>query len=75
MKCEVCHTGQRRERLIRYSIIVNDRLIVVDQVPAEVCDQCGETTFRSDIVKRLQKTVAHPGKPVRTLETPVYELA
>lgn len=75
MKCEVCHTGERQEQLIRYSLCIDEKLVVVEHVPAEVCDQCGETTLQPDVVRRLQKTISQPGTPVRVLETPVYEFA
>jgi len=49
-------------------------LVVVERVPAEVCDQRGEATLQPDVVKRLQKAISQPSKPVRMMETPVYEL-
>lgn len=75
MKCEVCGIGERQDRLIRYSLLVDDKLVVVEHVPAWVCDHCGETTLSPEVVAQLQETVnAHP-VPLRTLETPVYEFA
>ena len=75
MKCEVCGTGERREKLIRYSLDMEDRLVVVEHVPASVCDHCGETTLSPEVVERLQHTIWHSRPPVRILETPVYEFA
>jgi len=75
MKCEVCGTGERREKLIRYSLDMEDRLVVVEHVPASVCDHCGETSLSPEVVERLQHTVWQSGPPVRVLETPVYEFA
>jgi len=75
MKCEVCGTGERREKLIRYSLDMEDRLVVVEHVPASVCDHCGETTLSPEVVERLQHTIWQPRPPVRVLETPVYEFA
>ena len=34
MKCEVCTIGNRRQRLIRYNLVIDDRLVVVENVPA-----------------------------------------
>lgn len=75
MKCEVCGTGERREKLIRYSLDMEDRLVVVEHVPASVCDHCGETTLSPEVVERLQHTIWQSRLPVRVLETPVYEFA
>ncbi len=75
MKCEVCGVGERRDRLVRYSLSAEDRFVVVEHVPATVCDRCGETTFRPEIVERLQNTIWESRVPSRVLETPVYEFA
>jgi YgiT-type zinc finger domain-containing protein len=75
MRCEVCGAGERREKLIRYSLALEDRFVVVEHVPAAVCDHCGETTLTPEVVERLQETVWASRPPVRLLETPVYEFA
>jgi YgiT-type zinc finger domain-containing protein len=73
MKCEVCGMGERQEQLIRYSLLLEDKLVVVEQVPASVCDHCGETTLTPEVVERLQQMVWQSRPPVKVLETPVYE--
>jgi len=75
MKCEVCGTGERRERLIRYSLALEDKFVVVEHVPAAVCDHCGETTLTPEVVERLQETIWESRTPLRLIETPVYEFA
>lgn len=75
MTCEVCAIGERRPKLIRYSLSVGDRLILIDNVPAEVCDRCGEISLSPDVVERLQRTVWHREPPTRVIETAVYEFA
>jgi YgiT-type zinc finger domain-containing protein len=60
MKCEVCGTGERREKLIRYSLDMEDRLVVVEHVPASVCDHCGETTLSPERLRRATKRPALP---------------
>ena len=75
MRCEVCAIGYRQGRLIRYSLLRDDKLVVIENVPASVCDHCGETTLTPDTVQRLQQVVWQSGTPVKVLETPVYEFA
>jgi len=50
-----CTAGERRPQLIRYSLSMADRLILVDHVPAEVCDRCGEVTLSPDVVNVCSK--------------------
>ena len=75
MKCDVCTAGERRSQLIRYSLSTGDRLVLVDHVPAEVCDRCGEVTLSPAVVDRLQQTVWQREPPARFIDTPVYEFA
>ena len=73
MKCEVCGIGERHEKQIGYSLLLDDKFVVVEHVPASVCDRCGEPSFTPDVVDRLQQTLWRAHAPVKTLETPVYE--
>ena len=75
MNCDVCAIGERGAKLIRYNLPTADGLILVDHVPAEVCDRCGEVTLSPDVVERLQRTVWQRQPPTRVIETPVYEFA
>jgi YgiT-type zinc finger domain-containing protein len=75
MKCEVCGIGERQEKLVRYSLLLEDKLVIIEQVPASVCGHCGETTLTPDVVERLQQMVWQSRPPVKMLETPVYEFA
>ena len=75
MNCDVCGRGERCPQLIRYSLSIGDNLILVDHVPAEVCDRCGEVTLSPDVVERLQRTIWQKQPPNKVIETPVYEFA
>lgn len=73
MKCEVCGIGVRKAQLINYKRLLEDKLVVVEHVPAGVCNHCGEITLAPDTVERLQQTAWQSRLPIRMLETPVYE--
>lgn len=75
MKCEVCTIGNRNQQLIRYNLTVGDRLVVVEEVPAAVCDNCGEISIAPDVASRLQKTIWERKTPARTMEAAVYEFS
>ena len=67
MRCNFCK-GETEERLIRYLRDFRGLVVIVENVPALVCKQCGETLFRPDVTEKLQKIVwgeaPHP-KPVQ----------
>mgnify|MGYP001581923252 CR=1 FL=1 len=72
--CNICH-GQVEEELTSYTRWLEGRLIVVENVPAWVCGQCGETYYDPDVVEHLQTVIWSNRPPARMIETPVYDLA
>ena len=75
MTCEVCTIGNRRLQLIRYKLSIDDRLVVVENVPATVCDNCGETSVEPKVATQLQKTIWERKTPARWIEAAVYEFS
>ena len=63
------------ERTVTYHIEVAGRLILVENVPARVNIETGETYYSPETVERLQRVVWEQSRPIRTIETPVYEYA
>jgi len=74
MNCDICG-GTRIRSLLGYSIFFNGKPVIIENVPADVCQQCGEQYFDPATVKMLQKVVWSKRKPKRTIKTPVYDLA
>ncbi len=60
---------------ITYVLETEGKLFVIENVPARVSEQTGEQLFSPETVERLQGMVWARQKPVRVLETPVYEFA
>jgi len=63
------------ERRVTYTVEVEGKLIVVENVPARVCVETGEQFFAPETVERLQKMIREQRKPVRVMEVPVFEFA
>jgi YgiT-type zinc finger domain-containing protein len=73
MKCDVCAVGERLEELIRYHVELDGKLVVVEHVPALVCDRCGEISIAPQVASSVHRTVWGNRPPMRAIETPVYE--
>lgn len=74
VRCPVCK-GTLEERLIRYVQEYKGRVVIIENVPAEVCRQCGEKLLRPEIAKQIQELVWENPEPTRKTEVPVYDLA
>ena len=60
---------------VKYTLEVDGKLMMVENVPARVCVETGEQLFTPETVERLQKLVAGKTKPKRVMEVPVFEFA
>ena len=63
------------ERKVSYTVEVEGKIIVVENVPARVCLETGEQFFAPETVERLQKMIRGQSKPSRFIEVPVFEFA
>ena len=63
------------EKRVTYSIEVDGRFVIIEDVPARVNVETGEKRVSPETVERLQQAVWERYRPVRTIETPVYEYA
>jgi hypothetical protein len=63
------------ERRVTYTLEMDGRLFVVEIVPARVNPETGEQLFSPQTVERLQEIIRGDERPVRVIETPVYQFA
>ena len=55
-RCDFCESGRLRARRVRhYHRVGNSGLVVMDRVPAYVCDQCGHRYFDAEVVKEMER--------------------
>lgn len=73
MKCLVCR-GKMVDRKVTVDLRIRDELLIIEEVPATVCDRCGERVFTPEITRRLQTLAKQRKKPPRTVAVPVFSL-
>lgn len=74
MACDLC--GARvSDAMVTYPLELEGRWVLIEQVPARVCIQCGERLFTPDTVDKLQQIARGVQKPQRIQETPVFDFA
>ena len=63
------------EQNVTYTLEINGKFIIIENVPAKVCLETEERFFSPEIVEQLQKMIWEDRKPSRVIETPVFEFA
>ena len=73
-KCPLCG-GELQAKMVTHPQEYEGRIIILENVPAEVCRQCGEVLIRPDVLEKMQQVVWSEATPRRTACIPVYDLA
>ncbi len=61
------------ERRVTYTLEMDGKFYIVENVPAKVNEETGGQFFAPSTVERLQETVLGRSEPSKVIETPVYE--
>lgn len=56
MKCFYCK-GETRETTTKFIVDLGPCVVIVKNVPATVCQSCGETSYSNEVAQRLEKIV------------------
>ena len=73
MKCLVCHHDMV-ERKVTLDLRIGEDLVVIEEVPATVCENCGERVFTPEVTRQIQAVVQERKKRARTILVPVFSL-
>ena len=56
MKCFYCK-GETTETTTKFIVDLGQCVVIVKNVPARVCRQCGETSYSNEVAQQLEKIV------------------
>lgn len=74
MKCTIqgC-AGEYEDKLVVHTVRYHGQVIVIDHVPVEVCDVCGDVLLKPPIVRQIEQLLQTMKQPQRTV--PLFEFA
>ena len=73
-KCRSCG-GNLEDGYVNQAEEFSGGFAILENVPAQVCKQCGDGLFRPEVVEKIQQLVWSAATPSRTVRVPVYDLA
>ena len=53
MKCSICKTGNTRPGITTVTLERDNTVVVIRDVPAEICEDCGEYYLSDAIARRV----------------------
>ena len=73
-KCHVCGNAPAKNECVSEVFTIGDRRVLVEQIPAQVCERCGEAVFSRETTERVRRLV-HDARPARTVSLDVFAMA
>ena len=56
MNCFLCKS-RVEDKLTTFMVDLENCIVIVKNVPSQVCVQCGETSYNNDVAHRLERIV------------------
>ena len=56
MKCFMCK-GEMENKLTNFTLDLGTCIVIVKNVPSQVCTQCGEVSYSDEVARNLEKIV------------------
>lgn len=77
--CNFCGNRHHRQRTVQYVYRRDDQYFIVNNVPCEQCEYCGEQYFEAEVLKKIEEgfEAIYSGgkKAARELQVPVEEFS
>lgn len=74
-RCHVCGNTSAKSDFVNEIFTVEGKRMLVEQIPAQVCERCGEATFSRETTEKIRRLVHGAGQPVRTVPLEVFAFA
>ena len=78
-KCSFCGNKNFKVMLVQYIYKHNNQFMIVDDVPCEQCEYCGEQYFKASVLKKIEadfkEVYSHRRKANREVTIPVEQFA
>lgn len=72
-RCEYCG-GPIVEKKIAITRQVKKQLVLIEDVPAGVCKECGTRYYSANVLKIIAESIRNRSKAKRHISVPVYSL-
>ncbi len=74
-KCHVCGSTRANETLVTEVFQIDGKPVLVENIPAQVCERCGEEIFSSETTEKVRLLVHGTVKPIKSVKMDVFAYA
>ena len=74
-QCHVCGHSAAHSEFVSEVFTVEGRRVLVEHIPAQVCERCGEPAFSRETSEQIRLLVHGRAHPVRTVSMDVFALS
>ena len=71
--CAVCGSDGHHEELVEEVFHIEDQYVLVDHIPAAVCNRCGDLTFSAETIEQVRVLVHGETEPAKSIPLRVFE--
>mgnify|MGYP000417960767 CR=1 FL=1 len=72
--CYFCKTGVLVDKYVTVDFRWGDKLVIIENVPAKVCNECGERYYSANISRKMEE-IAIQQKADRFVQVPLANLS
>jgi HTH-type transcriptional regulator/antitoxin MqsA len=74
-ECNVCGSERTRKQHTSQVFEINGRCVLVENIPALVCERCDDASFDIEVGERIRTMIHGASKPNRSIAVDVFEYA
>lgn len=72
--CHVCGSTAAKNEFVSEVFTIDGRRVLVEHIPAQVCERCGEAAFSRETTEKVRRLV-HGARASKTVPLDVFALA
>jgi HTH-type transcriptional regulator / antitoxin MqsA len=73
--CNVCGCPESHIEYVSEVFNINGRHVLIERIPAQVCNQCGELTFSRATTEQVRLMVHGDAQPIGTVQMDIFAFA
>ncbi|GBF79642.1 YgiT-type zinc finger protein [Aphanothece sacrum] len=70
--CYNCGSDELQDKFVNETFEIKGKLILIENIPAQVCCRCGEIIFSSETAEKVRLMIQGETKPTKSIQVDVF---